>query len=152
MDKLNIKIDPEIIIGIIVILTIIATVVIAYKIREFINNSKIRKLKSIDIVENEDGTLEIENENEKKILSYFIDRAYEGLENIYINNTWENKRYLYKLLSNIDDLKINIEFNKLSAVDMEKINSIICIFRLSGNINKRLEKLIFEWEEKYIEN
>ena len=110
-----------------------------------------KKLESIDVIEDsETKELKIENEEEKKIIMYYVDKTYKGLERLYLKNSWENKRFLYSILKSIDDLRTNLEFNTLVEIDMEKINSMICVYRLGGNFEKNLEKIIFEWESRYI--
>lgn len=134
------------------VLALVLIILIIYKVIEMKNDKEIRSLKAIDVIEKPDGTLEIESEKEKEIIEHYVSKAYKGLEKIYFKNTWENKRFLFQILKSIDELRTNIEFNRLEEVDMEKINSIICIFRLGGSFDKRLEKLIFEWENNHIEN
>lgn len=68
-----------------------------------------------------------------------------------MNNSWENKRVLYSIISSISELRDDIEFNRLNENDMEMINSLICIYRANRNKKRNLENIIFEWQEKYIE-
>ncbi len=120
------------------------------RLRENIKYKKLKNIKNLDIVEDEEGILSFEDEEDREIISYYLDKTYSGLEDIYNNNTWDNKRYLYKIMNNIGDLRDNVEFNKLNETDIEKINSIICVYRLNKDLNKSLEGVIFEWENNYL--
>ncbi len=120
------------------------------KLRENIKYKKLKNIKNLDIVENEEGILSFEDEEDREIISYYLDKTYSGLEDIYSNTKWDNKRYLYKIMNSIGDLRDNVEFNKLNETDIEKINSIICVYRLNKNLNKNLESVIFEWENNYL--
>ncbi|MDU2108716.1 hypothetical protein, partial [Clostridium sp.] len=99
----------------------------------------------------ENQSLQFEKEEERKIIGYYANLAYRGLDELYMNNSWENKRVLYSIIISIKELRENIEFNRLTENDMEMINSLICIYRTKKNKNVNLENIIFEWEKKYIE-
>lgn len=120
------------------------------KLREDIKYKKLKNIKNLDIVENEEGILSFEDEEDREIISYYLNKTYSGLEDIYSNTKWDNKRYLYKIMNSIGDLRDNVEFNKLNETDIEKINSIICVYRLNKDLNKNLESVIFEWENNYL--
>lgn len=120
------------------------------RLRENIKYKKLKNIKNLDIVEDEEGILSFEDEEDREIISYYLDKTYSGLEDIYNNTNWDNKRYLYKIMNSIGDLRDNVEFNKLNETDIEKINSIICVYRLNKDLNKNLESVIFEWENNYL--
>ncbi|MDU4728038.1 hypothetical protein, partial [Clostridium sp.] len=110
------------------------------------------KINSLDIIEDEENqSLQFEKEEERKIIGYYANLAYRGLDELYMNNSWENKRVLYSIISSISELRDDIEFNRLNENDMEMINSLICIYRANRNKKRNLENIIFEWQEKYIE-
>lgn len=145
-------ISGQIIILISLIISVFVLIFIISEAREKFYYIKIKKLESIEIIEDsETKELKMEKDEEKKIIMHYINKTYIGLEKLYVKNSWENKRFLYKILKSIDDLKTNVEFNNLIESDMEKINSIICIYRLGGSLGKNLEKIIFEWESRYID-
>lgn len=140
----------NIIISVVIILIIITLLVGIIKYRENIRYKKLKNIESLNVIENEDGILSFEDEGDREIIRYYINKTYEGLEDIYNNNTWDNKRYLYRIMKNINDLKENVEFNKLAETDIEKINSIICVYRVNKKLEKSLENIIFEWENNYL--
>ena len=122
------------------------------KFKESKNYNKLKKINSLDIIEDEENqSLQFEKEEERKIIGYYANLAYRGLDELYMNNSWENKRVLYSIIISIKELRENIEFNRLTENDMEMINSLICIYRTKKNKNVNLENIIFEWEKKYIE-
>ena len=122
------------------------------KFKESKNYNKLKKINSLDIIEDEENqSLQFEKEEERKLIGYYANLAYRGLDELYMNNSWENKRVLYSIISSISELRDDIEFNRLNENDMEMINSLICIYRANRNKKRNLEKIIFEWQKKYIE-
>lgn len=133
------------------VLVIGSLFMVAVKFNEIFNYKKLKNLNSLDVIVNEStGELEIENEEDRKVISYYIKKVYNELDILYTNNSWENKRVLYSIISSISDLKDNVEFNSMTDKDMEMINSVMCIYRVSMNNKKNIEKIIFEWQYKYI--
>ena len=145
--------DQVRIISIAVLIVIGVLAIILYvKFKESKNYNKLKKINSLDIIEDEENqSLQFEKEEERKIIGYYANLAYRGLDELYMNNSWENKRVLYSIIISIKELRENIEFNRLTENDMEMINSLICIYRTKKNKNVNLENIIFEWEKKYIE-
>ncbi|MFQ9246706.1 MAG: hypothetical protein ACLR3R_04675 [Clostridium paraputrificum] len=145
--------DEVRIISIAVLIVIGILAIILYsKFKESKNYNKLKKINSLDIIEDEENqSLQFEKEEERKIIGYYVNLAYRGLDELYMNNSWENKRVLYSIISSISELRDDIEFNKLNENDMEMINSLICIYRANRNKKRNLENIIFEWQEKYIE-
>lgn len=130
----------------------ILSIILYDKFKECKNYNKLKKINSLDIIEDEENqSLQFEKEEERKIIGYYANLAYRGLDELYMNNSWENKRVLYSIIISIKELRENIEFNRLTENDMEMINSLICIYRTKKNKNVNLENIIFEWEKKYIE-
>ncbi len=140
----------NIIISVVIMLMIITLLVGIIKYRENIRYKKLKNIESLNVIENENGILSFEDEGDREVIRYYINKTYEGLEDIYNNNTWDNKRYLYRIMKNINDLKEDVEFNKLAETDIEKINSIICVYRVNKKLEKSLENIIFEWENNYL--
>ena len=145
--------DEVRIISIAVLIVIGVLAIILYvKFKESKNYNKLKKINSLDIIEDEENqSLQFEKEEERKVIGYYVNLAYRGLDELYMNNSWENKRVLYSIIISIKELRENIEFNRLTENDMEMINSLICIYRTKKNKNVNLENIIFEWEKKYIE-
>lgn len=145
--------DEVRIISIAVLIVIGILAIILYsKFKESKNYNKLKKINSLDIIEDEENqSLQFEKEEERKIIGYYVNLAYRGLDEFYMNNSWENKRVLYSIISSISELRDDIEFNRLNENDMEMINSLICIYRANRNKKRNLENIIFEWQEKYIE-
>ena len=138
-------------IAILIVIGILA-IILYSKFKESKNYNKLKKINSLDIIEDEENqSLQFEKEEERKIIGYYANLAYRGLDELYMNNSWENKRVLYSIIISIKELRENIEFNRLTENDMEMINSLICIYRTKKNKNVNLENIIFEWEKKYIE-
>jgi len=144
------KMSLNIIISVVIMLMIITLLVGIIKYRENIRYKKLKNIESLNVIENENGILSFEDEGDREVIRYYINKTYEGLEDIYNNNTWDNKRYLYRIMKNINDLKEDVEFNKLAETDIEKINSIICVYRVNKKLEKSLENIIFEWENNYL--
>ena len=138
-------------IAILIVIGILAIILYA-KFKESKNYNKLKKINSLDIIEDEENqSLQFEKEEERKVIGYYVNLAYRGLDELYMNNSWENKRVLYSIISSISELRDDIEFNRLNENDMEMINSLICIYRANRNKKRNLEKIIFEWQKKYIE-
>ena len=138
-------------IAILIVIGILAIILYA-KFKESKNYNKLKKINSLDIIEDEENqSLQFEKEEERKVIGYYVNLAYRGLDELYMNNSWENKRVLYSIISSISELRDDIEFNRLNENDMEMINSLICIYRANRNKKRNLENIIFEWQEKYIE-
>lgn len=145
--------DEVRIISIAVLIAIGVLAIILYaKFKESKNYNKLKKINSLDIIEDEENQLlQFEKEEERKVIGYYANLAYRGLDELYMNNSWENKRVLYSIISSISELRDDIEFNRLNESDLEMINSLICIYRANRNKKRNLENIIFEWQEKYIE-
>ena len=138
-------------IAVLIVIGILAIILYA-KFKESKNYNKLKKINSLDIIEDEENqSLQFEKEEERKVIGYYVNLAYRGLDELYMNNSWENKRVLYSIISSISELRDDIEFNRLNENDMEMINSLICIYRANRNKKRNLENIIFEWQEKYIE-
>ena len=138
-------------IAILIVIGILAIILYA-KFKESKNYNKLKKINSLDIIDDEENqSLQFEKEEERKVIGYYVNLAYRGLDELYMNNSWENKRVLYSIISSISELRDDIEFNRLNENDMEMINSLICIYRANRNKKRNLENIIFEWQEKYIE-
>lgn len=134
----------------ILVLVVCCCVLLLTKYREITTYRKLKSITSLDIIlDEENDNLKFENEEERKIIAYYINETYKGLDDLYNNNSWENKRVLYSIISSISELKDDIEFNRMSEKDLEMINSIICIYRTSKNKGRNLENIIFEWQLKY---
>ena len=138
-------------IAILIVIGILAIILYA-KFKESKNYNKLKKINSLDIIDDEENqSLQFEKEEERKVIGYYVNLAYRGLDELYMNNSWENKRVLYSIISSISELRDDIEFNRLNESDLEMINSLICIYRANRNKKRNLEKIIFEWQKKYIE-
>ena len=138
-------------IAVLIVIGVLAIILYA-KFKESKNYNKLKKINSLDIIEDEENqSLQFEKEEERKIIGYYANLAYRGLDELYMNNSWENKRVLYSIISSISELRDDIEFNRLNESDLEMINSLICIYRANRNKKRNLEKIIFEWQKKYIE-
>ncbi len=136
--------------GLIIFILVLGLVLGIKKFNDEINYRKLKNIKELDVIEDEESILHFENEEDREIINRYISKTYKGLEDIYNNNTWENKRFLYKIMLSISELKDNVEFNKLTETDIEKINSLICVYRLDKDLDKNLESIIFEWENNYV--
>lgn len=138
-------------IAILIVIGILA-IILYSKFKESKNYNKLKKINSLDIIEDEENqSLQFEKEEERKVIGYYVNLAYRGLDELYMNNSWENKRVLYSIISSISELRDDIEFNRLNENDLEMINSLICIYRANRNKKRNLEKIIFEWQKNYIE-
>ena len=138
-------------IAVLIVIGVLAIILYA-KFKESKNYNKLKKINSLDIIDDEENqSLQFEKEEERKVIGYYVNLAYRGLDELYMNNSWENKRVLYSIISSISELRDDIEFNRLNENDMEMINSLICIYRANRNKKRNLENIIFEWQEKYIE-
>ena len=138
-------------IAVLIVIGVLAIILYA-KFKESKNYNKLKKINSLDIIEDEENqSLQFEKEEERKVIGYYVNLAYRGLDELYMNNSWENKRVLYSIISSISELRDDIEFNRLNESDLEMINSLICIYRANRNKKRNLEKIIFEWQKKYIE-
>lgn len=138
-------------IAVLIVIGVLAIILYA-KFKESKNYNKLKKINSLDIIDDEENqSLQFEKEEERKVIGYYVNLAYRGLDELYMNNSWENKRVLYSIISSISELRDDIEFNRLNESDLEMINSLICIYRANRNKKRNLEKIIFEWQKKYIE-
>ena len=138
-------------IAVLIVIGVLAIILYA-KFKESKNYNKLKKINSLDIIDDEENqSLQFEKEEERKVIGYYVNLAYRGLDELYMNNSWENKRVLYSIISSISELRDDIEFNRLNENDLEMINSLICIYRANRNKKRNLEKIIFEWQKKYIE-
>ena len=138
-------------IAVLIVIGVLAIILYA-KFKESKNYNKLKKINSLDIIDDEENQLlQFEKEEERKVIGYYANLVYRGLDELYMNNSWENKRVLYSIISSISELRDDIEFNRLNESDLEMINSLICIYRANRNKKRNLEKIIFEWQKKYIE-
>ena len=138
-------------IAVLIVIGVLAIILYA-KFKESKNYNKLKKINSLDIIDDEENqSLQFEKEEERKVIGYYVNLAYRGLDELYMNNSWENKRVLYSIISSISELRDDIEFNRLNESDLEMNNSLICIYRANRNKKRNLEKIIFEWQKNYIE-
>lgn len=71
------------------------------------------------------------------------------LENLYGSASWNNKRFLYSIISDLEKLKLRLKGNELTNLDIEKLYKIITIIKINKKISNIAENIIFEWEKNY---
>lgn len=128
----------------IIILFIICGFVLDKYRTNIIKKTKIIEVKSIsnDIVFIVDGKL-------IKALLIKLKNILLYLENLYGSGSWNNKRFLYSIISDLEKLKLRLKDNELTNLDIEKLYKIITIIKINKKISNVAENIIFEWEKNY---
>lgn len=111
---------------------------------------KLRNLKEIDIEVIGDGAIKIEDEKIRKLLIKKISVIIRNLKLVYDNSNWNNKRFLYDIISDLEILKDSLKENILIEADMNRVNTIISVLKIDSNYKRIYENIIFEWEKNYI--
>lgn len=111
---------------------------------------KLRKLKEIDIEVTPTGIIKIEDEKIRKLLIKKISVIIRNLKLVYDNSNWNNKRFLYDIISDLETLKDSLKENILIEADMNRVNTIISVLKIDSNYKRIYENIIFEWEKNYI--
>ena len=121
--------DEVRIISIAVLIVIgILSIILYAKFKESKNYNKLKKINSLDIIEDEENqSLQFEKEEERRIIGYYANLAYRGLDELYMNNSWENKRVLYSIISSISELIISISFSFNLLNYISSLNSLILL-------------------------
>lgn len=111
-----------------------------------------RNLKKVRVVDTEQGLNNkikiIDNRLRKSIISE-INYILRYLNNIYNCGNWNNKRFLYSIISDLEKLKLRLKDNELTSLDVKKIYNLITIVKTNKSISKISESVIFEWEKNY---
>lgn len=111
---------------------------------------KLRNLKEIDIEVIGDGAIKIEDEKIRKLLIKKISVIIRNLKLVYDNSNWDNKRFLYDIISDLGILKDSLKENILIEADKNRVNTIISVLKIDSNYKRIYENIIFEWEKNYI--
>lgn len=132
---------------------IISLILIAIVIKLILERKtlyKLRNLKEIDIEVIGDGVIKIEDEKIRKLLIKKILVIIKNLKLVYNNSNWDNKRFLYDIISDLEILKDSLKENILIEADMNRVNTIISVLKIDSNYKRIYENIIFEWEKNYI--
>lgn len=137
-------------IGVLVIVILLIIMIIVSIVIYCIELNLLKNLGEIDIeiVDNEIG---IVDKGVRRILLRGIKRTITSFKRIYNNQEWENKRFLHSIISEISLLEIKLYNNKLTELEIEKISTIIEIIQTNKGFSSICDKIIFEWEKKYID-
>ncbi|CAM2078503.1 MAG: hypothetical protein NSGCLCUN01_02699 [uncultured Clostridium sp.] len=103
----------------------------------------------------------ITNENEVELIKIVDDKVIkllvEMLSDIIrvFNEDYKTlnlifKKFVYEIINDLEDLKNKVEDNKLEEIDMKKLREIISIFIENVPYKIKCEKIMFEWDKKYM--
>lgn len=132
------------------IISLILIAIVSKLILERKTLYKLRNLKEIDIEVIGDGVIKIEDEKIRKLLIKKILVIIKNLKLVYNNSNWDNKRFLYDIISDLEILKDSLKENILIEADMNRVNTIISVLKIDSNYKRIYENIIFEWEKNYI--
>lgn len=69
---------------------------------------------------------------------------------VYDNSNWNNKKFLYDIISDLESLKDSLKENELVETEMNRVNTIISVLKIDSNYRRIYENIIFQWEKNYV--
>ncbi len=106
-----------------------------------------------EVITSESGKVlfKITDDEVRELLLEMLKITITKLKEEYTFSNLTFKKMFYEIGNDLKQLQSKVEKNKLEEIDIEKLNLLISIFSNDVSWKGVCEKVMFEWDKKYIQ-